>query len=510
MNAVEMSPLEAILRHIAAAAPRPWYPRAFARERSVPLESLNFFLEFLWLEGLLQKADAGTAETGAGLALSPAGVALLEDPGRLGRLRRGAALRPGDRGSEVRALLRESSRPWAVRLLLLANLAVFAWGWWLARPNPDVAAAFLRGPSFSGQDPTPRAVQNEVMRIEHHTGAALVEDLYQGQWWRLLTATFVHAGLPHLLMNMLWLFGPMRRTEQLWGAARLLTIYLLAGVGSSVTALAWQKQPTLLLGASGSLCGLLAAEAFWVVRNGRYLPRQQIRRWRSGLLMTAVLLVLVSLFPGVSGLGHLGGAVVGGVVAFLLDCHQFGPAGWRWLGLAGLLALPPAGWLAIDWARHHNPTWLETERRLQHRQLVREDQDFEGRFIRPVNHETAAAWEVYEEQARPLLERHPGRRDRDRLHAALEALDGQQRVLEALAAELGQAGPYRSPEAETARQKARDYAEALAKLLERTTQVLQAEGERGKTDHKGEEEIKAQERRALELRGQWRALLEPG
>ena len=60
-----------------------------------------------------------------------------------------------------------------------------------------------------------------------------------GEWWRLLTATFVHIGALHLLCNMwaLWDVGVLM--ERLVGPAGLLVLYLLAGLAGSVASLSW-------------------------------------------------------------------------------------------------------------------------------------------------------------------------------------------------------------------------------------------------------------------------------
>src|SRR5262249_17907716 len=150
-----------------------------------------------------------------------------------------------------------------------------------------------------------------VQQILHETGAVRGDDLLQGQWWRLLSCGFVHVGLLHLGMNMYALHVMSWQVEAMWGRWRFLLVYfagLLAGSCAMVAA-----HPTVLgAGASGALCGLMASEAVWLFMNRRYFPMALVRRWRRGLITTLILLVVISLAPGVSGWAHVGGACAGG------------------------------------------------------------------------------------------------------------------------------------------------------------------------------------------------------
>jgi membrane associated rhomboid family serine protease len=76
-----------------------------------------------------------------------------------------------------------------------------------------------------------------------------------GQWWRLVTATFVHIGLTHLLVNMYALFIIGWFTERLFGNAGFLVLYLLGGIAASLTSLS--IHPTIVsAGASGAIFAL--------------------------------------------------------------------------------------------------------------------------------------------------------------------------------------------------------------------------------------------------------------
>lgn len=122
---------------------------------------------------------------------------------------------------------------------------------------------------------------------------------------RLLTAMFLHYGPLHLLMNMyaLWILG--RNLEAALGPLRFLALYLLAGLGGSVTAVLFQPE-SLTAGASGAIFGLFAA---------LFLALKRLGRDTSSVVPVIVInLVLTFTIPGISIAGHLGGMVVGGLL----------------------------------------------------------------------------------------------------------------------------------------------------------------------------------------------------
>lgn len=133
--------------------------------------------------------------------------------------------------------------------------------------------------------------------------------VYDGGYYRLLTAMFLHYGIIHLLFNMwaLWAIG--RSLEVALGPIRYLALYLLAGLGGSVAAL-WADPNSLTAGASGALWGLFVA--FFVILR-------RLRQNTSAIVgLLAINLFITFTLPGISWAGHLGGGVAGAVVALIL------------------------------------------------------------------------------------------------------------------------------------------------------------------------------------------------
>lgn len=127
-----------------------------------------------------------------------------------------------------------------------------------------------------------------------------------GAVYRLITGTFLHFGILHLLLNMwaLWVLG--RSLERDLGPARFLALYLVSGLGGSVAAYVFSPE-AISAGASGAIFGLFAAQLIVMKRLGRdtsaVLPVLLINLW-----MTFAI-------SGISIAGHLGGLVIGGLVA---------------------------------------------------------------------------------------------------------------------------------------------------------------------------------------------------
>ncbi len=132
-----------------------------------------------------------------------------------------------------------------------------------------------------------------------------------GEWWRLLTAAFLHDGLAHILFNMwaLWALGT--NLERQVGSASFAFLYLAAALGGGL-AFYLAVPGGRALGASGAVFGLFGV---WLVsgfRRRNTAAGQAGFRQMLGLL--ALNLALPIFVPGIAWQAHLGGLVVGGVI----------------------------------------------------------------------------------------------------------------------------------------------------------------------------------------------------
>ncbi|GAA1040944.1 rhomboid family intramembrane serine protease [Virgisporangium ochraceum] len=127
-----------------------------------------------------------------------------------------------------------------------------------------------------------------------------------GAVYRLVTAMFIHYGIVHLLLNMwaLWMLG--RNLEAALGPVRFLALYLLSGLGGSIAAYLFSPG-SITAGASGAIFGMFAA---------LFVVLKRLRRDTSSVVPVLVInLVLTFTIPNISIAGHLGGLLVGALVA---------------------------------------------------------------------------------------------------------------------------------------------------------------------------------------------------
>jgi membrane associated rhomboid family serine protease len=145
------------------------------------------------------------------------------------------------------------------------------------------------------------------LRFANLVGQPGVIGVADGEYYRLLTAAFLHAGVLHLALNMFALaqLGPV--LESALGRVRFLTLYVLAALGGSVLSYALAPQFEFGVGASGAIFGLFGAYYVVVRRMGG--------ETRSIVTLLVINLVITFTIPIIDWRAHLGGLVVGAVVA---------------------------------------------------------------------------------------------------------------------------------------------------------------------------------------------------
>ena len=160
-----------------------------------------------------------------------------------------------------------------------------------------------------------------------------------GDWWRLLTAAFLHANVLHIGLNMLavgWLGAPV---ERFIGHARYLALYVVSGLAGSAGALI-ANPTTPTVGASGAIFGILGALLI--------IEYQQTGNI-AGQAFTLIVINLAFSFTvsGISVGGHIGG-LIGGILA-MLALSRFGRAhvAYGRPGLLGIAALVAVGVLSV-------------------------------------------------------------------------------------------------------------------------------------------------------------------
>ncbi|KAD6796341.1 hypothetical protein E3N88_07237 [Mikania micrantha] len=135
------------------------------------------------------------------------------------------------------------------------------------------------------------------------------------QAWRLVTANWLHAGLIHLVANMLSIVLIGIRLEQQFGFLRVGVIYILSGFGGSVLSSLF-IQKNISVGASGALFGLLGTMLSELITNWTIYSN------KAAALLTLVVIVVVNLavgiLPFVDNFAHIGGFLTGFLLGFIL------------------------------------------------------------------------------------------------------------------------------------------------------------------------------------------------
>jgi membrane associated rhomboid family serine protease len=132
------------------------------------------------------------------------------------------------------------------------------------------------------------------------------------EYWRLITAMFLHGGLLHIGLNMyvLWVLGSV--IEPAFGPRRFLAIYLISGLFGNVASFLFSDVGAFGVGASGAIFGLLGAWVSYNLRRRGTPAASAQLRW--ALLWIGINLVIGFSFAGIDNLAHLGG-LVGGLAA---------------------------------------------------------------------------------------------------------------------------------------------------------------------------------------------------
>jgi len=144
-------------------------------------------------------------------------------------------------------------------------------------------------------------------------GALSRDAVLAGEWWRLVTAIFLHGGVEHLVGNAVALFVLGMVCEHAFGRVQFLFLFLMCGIAGSVVSMLTSPGPSV--GASGAIFGLQGAA---IVLFRRHRERLLVRDRRIGLVLVVWALYTIALgfgTPYVDNGAHLGGLLGGALVA---------------------------------------------------------------------------------------------------------------------------------------------------------------------------------------------------
>ena len=176
------------------------------------------------------------------------------------------------------------------------------------------------------------AIMGVDIRTLSLLGAARPDLIAMGQWWRFITAGFLHGGLMHILFNMWALQDIGGHAEEVYGPRRMICIWVLSTIGGFYLSMIWNRGVSV--GASAGLFGLIGA----MIAVGVLHKTWQAAALRAFYTRWAIYGLLMGLLPffQVDNAAHIGGLITGFVSAYLLDTPT---RGWKEQLVTGLTAL---------------------------------------------------------------------------------------------------------------------------------------------------------------------------
>lgn len=181
-------------------------------------------------------------------------------------------------------------------------------------------------------------------------GAKENVSIINGEWWRLFSAMFLHIGIFHLFMNMFALYYLGVTVERIYGTWRFVIIYLLAGLGGSITSFAFSLNVSA--GASGAIFGLFGALLFFGVIYKKIFFQTMGR----GLMTIIFINIMFGLLvPQIDMGAHMGGLVAG----FLASAMLHLPRQKKWgIQILSLLLFIISTFLLIEYGIQHTESQL--------------------------------------------------------------------------------------------------------------------------------------------------------
>ena len=160
-------------------------------------------------------------------------------------------------------------------------------------------------------------------------GGLTTAAVQHGEWWRMLTATFLHGGLMHLGMNMIGLYATGIMAERIYGHAQFAILYLGAALTGSAMSMHFAAQEVISVGASGAIFGVAGALLVAVLQHRDKLPATFSKQTLQGVTLFIGYALLQGFSKqGVDNGAHIGGLIGGMIAAYVLP-EKFDLAHYR-------------------------------------------------------------------------------------------------------------------------------------------------------------------------------------
>lgn len=140
-----------------------------------------------------------------------------------------------------------------------------------------------------------------------------------GEWWRMLSSAFLHAGLVHVAVNMyaLWVVGPL--AERLLGHSGFAVLYTLTAITGAIASL-WWNPSVIGVGASGAVCGVIGGLLGIAISRNATIPGRFLAALRRSVTNVLLINLVIGIaFPFIDNAAHLGGFAGGTLLGYLLS-----------------------------------------------------------------------------------------------------------------------------------------------------------------------------------------------
>lgn len=200
-----------------------------------------------------------------------------------------------------------------IRTLLVLNIGIYFLMWLMRRSVPGGTMGSIVGWGMNSQfDAFLRS--NQLIAW----GSNLTSLTLHGQPWRLVTSMFLHGSLLHLAFNMLALWQVGQLVERLFGSARFIGLYLIAGVCGSLASVLWHPAVNSV-GASGAIFGIVGGLFAFTRHEHSGVPPTVVTELRGSLLPFLLFnLAAGFVYPHTDNAAHIGGLVGGWVAGMFL------------------------------------------------------------------------------------------------------------------------------------------------------------------------------------------------
>lgn len=154
------------------------------------------------------------------------------------------------------------------------------------------------------------------------------------EWWRLLSAMFLHGGMTHLLMNMFSLYLIGRGVEQYFNTTSYVSIYLFSGLLGGLASL-YMHPASVGVGASGAIFGIFGAMAGFFLAHREKIEAHTKAFMKDFAMIIGINLVLGFSIPSVDVSAHVGGLVIGFIGGYVVSKNPK----WVWIYSVAMILL---------------------------------------------------------------------------------------------------------------------------------------------------------------------------